>query len=936
MASPDASFAINHDLLSQSGLFDENYYLSQAGPEAAADPVGHYLLTGWRLGLEPNPSFPGTQLQPYFACAGFHQPPVITWLVQRSAGWPIPASWSELHALAAGIRATGLFDDAFYANQLGEAANGLDPAIHYVIAGERLGIAPSPHFDPAFYLDLHPDVAQAEGLIALLHYSHHGRAEGRPGVVDPRSIAGQVINDPAKENVILVVHEASRTGAPVLGWNIARQLAKRYNLYTICLGGGELKSDFAAVSVALHGPFPDHYRYSAPYIGHALNHLLESRKFRYVIVNSAESRSVVPFCARRFIPTVMLMHEFASYVLPRASLKQAFELATEIVFPARVVADAAKHRFPFLNGRDTHILAQGASILPATKEPAKKTAPPKSSNKDLATLTREHDQHGTFIVLGAGAVQIRKGVDLFIAIAAAVAQAQPSRPIHFLWVGHGYRPEEDVAYSAYLDEQLNRSGAEASVTFLDAVLDLEPIYRIADAFLLSSRLDPFPNVAMDAIERGIPLICFKEASGTADLLLSDPETSAAVVGYFDVDAAAKVVLQLATDEALRARMSDATRRLAQTRFLAMETYVAQLDAIGTQAALHMEQQSADAKTLLASSDFDQNMFLGLSPLIETRADTITRYLTSSYAYGDYFMDIRRPAPGFQRPLYMAEHRTALADGTDPFADFVRKGKPAGIWMLPVLRPDDPEIETQPTGQLRTALHAHFYYPELALDFLSRLQGNRSVCDLLISTDTNAKAEQLRHLLSPHPGNVDIRIVPNKGRDIGPLLSEFAGDLANYDVIGHVHSKRSLILEDQTSGENWRHFLWQNLLGGKYPMLDRILAAFEQQPDLGLVFPSDPHIRSWEDNREPAAELAARMGWTGPLPDHFDYPLGTMFWMRRAALQPLLDLQLGWDDYPAEPVPYDGTMLHAIERLMPMVCQLAGFTSAVTHVFGVTW
>ncbi len=936
MASPDASFAINRELLLQSGLFDESYYLGQAGTEAGGDPAGHYLLSGWRMGLEPNPSFPGTQLQPYFASFGFHQPPAITWLVQRSAGWPIPASWSELQSLAASIRATGLFDDAFYAGQLGEAADRLDPAIHYIVAGERIGIAPSAHFDPAFYFDFYPDVAQAQGLIGLLHYFHHGRAEGRLAATHPHSVTGHVIEDQAKENVILVVHEASRTGAPVLGWNIARQLAKRYNLYTICLGDGELKADFAAASVALHGPFPDHCRYSAPYIGNVINRLLNSRKFRYAIVNSAESRSVVPFCARGFVPTVMLMHEFASYVLPRASLRQAFELATEIIFPARVVADAAKSRFPFLHGRATHILAQGASVLPERKESAPKTPAKKVPNKGLDKLTREHDQQGTFIVLGAGHVQIRKGVDLFIAVAAAVAQAQPARSIHFLWVGHGYRPEEDVAYSAYLYEQLERSGVEARVTFLDAVLDLEPVYRIADTFLLSSRLDPFPNVAMDAMERGIPLVCFKEASGTADLLLSDPETSAAVVGYFDVDAAARVVLQLASDEPLRARMSEATRCLALNSFLAMETYVAQLDVIGTQAAVRMQQQSADAQTLLAGSDFDQNMFLGLDAAVETRADSITRYLASSYAYGENFMDIRRPAPGFQRPLYAAEHRAFLSNGTDPFADFIRKGKPAGPWMPPVLRPDDPDIEIRPASQVRAALHAHFYYPELALDFLSRLQGNRSLCDLLISTDTTAKAEQLRHLLSPHPGKVDIRVVPNKGRDIGPLLSEFAMDLESYEVIGHVHSKRSLILEDQNSGENWRHFLWQNLLGGKYPMLDRILAAFASQPDLGLVFPSDPHIRSWEDNREPAAELAARMGWTGPLPDHFDYPLGTMFWMRRAALRPLLDLHLDWDDYPAEPVPYDGTMLHAIERLLPMVCQLAGFTSAVTHVFGVTW
>jgi lipopolysaccharide biosynthesis protein len=286
---------------------------------------------------------------------------------------------------------------------------------------------------------------------------------------------------------------------------------------------------------------------------------------------------------------------------------------------------------------------------------------------------------------------------------------------------------------------------------------------------------------------------------------------------------------------------------------------------------------------------------------------------------------------------VAEHKSSVAGGIDPLADFIRRGKPAGAWSLPVLRADDPDQGIQPAGHLRVALHAHFYYPELAADFLAHLKPNRCRCDLLVTTDNSTKAEQLHQLLAPYGGgSIEIRIVPNRGRDIGPLLTGFSNHLANYDVIGHVHSKRSLVLDDPTSGETWRQFLWQNLLGGKCRMMDRIIAAFEQDDHLGLVFPSDPHPMDWSDNRVPAANLAARMGWTGPLPDHFDFPLGTMFWMRRAALQPLLDLHLDWDDYPAEPLPYDGSILHAIERLMPMVCQLAGFTSAVTHVFGVTW
>jgi lipopolysaccharide biosynthesis protein len=62
----------------------------------------------------------------------------------------------------------------------------------------------------------------------------------------------------------------------------------------------------------------------------------------------------------------------------------------------------------------------------------------------------------------------------------------------------------------------------------------------------------------------------------------------------------------------------------------------------------------------------------------------------------------------------------------------------------------------------------------------------------------------------------------------------------------------------------------------------------------------------------------------------------MFWARTKALMPLFDLKLGWDDYPEEPVPIDGTLLHAIERLLPFAARHAGYQYATTHVPGVTW
>jgi lipopolysaccharide biosynthesis protein len=275
---------------------------------------------------------------------------------------------------------------------------------------------------------------------------------------------------------------------------------------------------------------------------------------------------------------------------------------------------------------------------------------------------------------------------------------------------------------------------------------------------------------------------------------------------------------------------------------------------------------------------------------------------------------------------------------NPLAHFIRAGKPAGPWTHEVISPlpfngMPPEI-----SQLRVALHAHFHYPELFTEFLDVINANRSPCDLLLTTNHHLKAEILENESKAYQrGTVHITVIPNRGRDIGAFLSGLApATIGHYDVIGHLHSKRSLALADHNIGERWRKFIWQNLIGGQYPMMDIVLDRLSRDAELGLVFPDEPHLSAWDGNLALAQKLACQMGMQEALPPFFDFPIGTMFWARSSALTPLFKLGLTWDDYPKEPAPYDGTILHALERLLPSVAQHVGFRYATTHVPGVTW
>src|SRR5262249_30523192 len=231
--------------------------------------------------------------------------------------------------------------------------------------------------------------------------------------------------------------------------------------------------------------------------------------------------------------------------------------------------------------------------------------------------------------------------------------------------------------------------------------------------------------------------------------------------------------------------------------------------------------------------------------------------------------------------------------------FIRNGKPEGPWQHEVITPED-ERPVNVAG-LRTGLHGHFHYPELATDFLHKISCNSVRCDLMLSTDTKAKADFLHRAIGEFGyGKVLVRVVPNRGRNIGSFLTAFDDIISQYDVVGHVHSKRSPF--DTTLGETWREFLWQNLLGNLNPMVDIIMGRFTADKGLGLVFAEDPNLSDWDDNFEIARALAERMGIKAPLPPFFEFPNGTMFWCRPAALKPLFNLRLKWHDYPEEPLP----------------------------------
>lgn len=227
---------------------------------------------------------------------------------------------------------------------------------------------------------------------------------------------------------------------------------------------------------------------------------------------------------------------------------------------------------------------------------------------------------------------------------------------------------------------------------------------------------------------------------------------------------------------------------------------------------------------------------------------------------------------------------------------------------------------------KAAAIVHAFYPDLVPEILRYLRNIPFPIDLFFSTDSEEKRTAIEAVLEGWAnGSVAVRVFPNRGRDIAPKIVGFADVYPSYDYVLHLHSKASL---HEPKLAPWRRYLLETLVGSP-AVVSSITEVFEREPSVGLVAPQHyDYIRrwlGWENNFSQARRVAARMGISLSPEQALDFPSGSMFWARSAALKPILDLNLTFDDFPDESRQTDGTLAHVIERLYYYAAESAGFS-----------
>lgn len=227
---------------------------------------------------------------------------------------------------------------------------------------------------------------------------------------------------------------------------------------------------------------------------------------------------------------------------------------------------------------------------------------------------------------------------------------------------------------------------------------------------------------------------------------------------------------------------------------------------------------------------------------------------------------------------------------------------------------------------RVAVVIHAFYPDVFEDLLASFPQDLTDRAHLFVTTTHDKVDIVTAIARRFGMPFEVIGLDNRGRDVLPFLRVLPRVVeAGFQWVLKLHTKKSLHRSD---GDRWRDDLCRKLLDQP----GEVLAFLRNHPDVGLVGPQGyvvPMTCYWGVNRDRVLSLGRRLGVASLDPQTTSFVAGTMFYARIQALLPLLHLALDDEHFEPEAGQVDGTLAHAIERVVALSASAVGLRTAAT-------
>ncbi len=308
------------------------------------------------------------------------------------------------------------------------------------------------------------------------------------------------------------------------------------------------------------------------------------------------------------------------------------------------------------------------------------------------------------------------------------------------------------------------------------------------------------------------------------------------------------------------------------------------------------------------------------------------------AFADYLHKSRfapvSPGPAFDSLSYQKRNLDIYHSNISPLEHYLLYGANEGRGITPFspkwypvdkLNPtvDEKMIKKQRVALCLHVFYADFidYYAECLLDFPVKVDLFITLSDLKHQQKIDEKLATLNQV-----GKVTVRKVPNRGRNFGPMLVEFAKELQEYDLFCHLHSKKSLYSgREQTQ---WADYLGEYLLHD-HAVVSKAISYMAENAECGIYYPTffpimPDWVNHWLKNKPNRNKFFTEWQLEDDGFEFLAYPVGGMFWAKPQALKQLLDKSYQYEDFPEEPLPNDGSELHALERCLGLLAEKNGF------------
>ncbi len=345
------------------------------------------------------------------------------------------------------------------------------------------------------------------------------------------------------KKILLISNQDSLTGAPIVLLHLAKWLKKEQPeiiLDILSLEKGHLSKQFENISNNYYF-FPKIYTSKAPSNIKSLTRRLFSRLHRKIktkiLINKLKNKNYsiiytntvvsVPVgvkiknISKSKIKLIAHIHELDFMIQKLCpKLNQHAKCIDSVITPSQKVKDNLSQKYSFRPSSVTVVYSFSEQYIEL------------KNNEILKNKTSFH-------IGGSGSVVWWKGVDLFLKVASYIKINYPKIDIKFTWVGK-IEDKEKMEYNI----ELEKNGLKEIFHFSGEQKKPLKIYKEFDIFLMTSRLDSFPLVCVEAGMLGKPIICFKGATGTEEVLKNG---GGYIVPFEDTEEMAEKVLHYYND-----------------------------------------------------------------------------------------------------------------------------------------------------------------------------------------------------------------------------------------------------------------------------------------------------------------------------------------------------------------------------------------------------